>query len=182
MNIDYPGHWRQYEQEGEVGTFRMKPPVLMYENDGTNARIVIEPIIEQVPAEESPVTAEKLREEYDRNLWGIPPEYIQMLIFAAMVAEGEVEPPHDSYPANPDLPVVFSDAPIDDERFRNLDWEVRVEYIEDSSQADEEMTRPASGPTPEVSLQFNNREQAIEYLEPLLMAGNVDFHLPADIS
>jgi len=183
MNIDYPDVWTEYEREGKVGIFRMQEPLRIYERGDSNARLAIGPVVRSVPPEESPVTVEKLREDYGHVLPGHQGEYIQTILYAAMTAEGEIKDPYpDSYPDDPDLPVVFTDAPIDDERFVELDWTITVEYMLQAFRPDEKMPRPESRPTPDVSFQFDDREQAVETLEALLSTESVEFDLPVTIS
>lgn len=183
MEIDYSDCWTEYKREGAVGRFQMQEPLRMYERDDSNARIIISPVVPSVPPEESPVTAEKLREDYGQVLPGHPGEYIQSILYAAMITKGE--PDEHLIARDPDdfdLPAMFSDAPISDERFADLNWTITVQYMLQAFRPDEEMPRPTTRPTPEVSFQFNNREQAVETLEALLSTETVEFDLPMSIS
>lgn len=175
MDIDYPDSWSEYEREGEVGRFRMRPPLRLYERADSNARLTVGPVIPTVPAGESPVTEAKLREEYGHTLPAHQGEYVQTILYDAMVAEGAE--PLNEIDGEVQLPALFSDAPIDDDRFADLDWQIAVEYIRD----DEETTRPASRPTPKLHIQTGDRDRAIAAVELLLSFEDVGFDLPASM-
>lgn len=182
MEISYPDSWNEYTREGKVALNRMIPPLRIYERDDSNARLTIGPVIHFVPPEESPVTSEKLRDNYGHVLPHLPAEYRQTLLYEAMVYEGEMDGSYSSISEHPDLPVVFADAPIDDDRFADLSWEITIQYMLQAFSPDKEMPRPTTRPTPEVSFQFADRKQAIDALESLLVADGVDFDLPVTIS
>lgn len=182
MDIQYPDSWTEYERDEKVGRFRMIPPLLIYERDDSNARVMIGPVIHTVPPTESPVTADKLRHEYGHVLPHLPAEYRQTILYRALVNEGEMDGSYTNIADSPELPVVFTDGPIDDARFADLDWEITIQYMLEGFRPDEEMPRPTSRPTPELSFQYDDRGQAIDVLESLLAAEDVAFDLPVNVS